>query len=238
VIPPLLVAAGVVALVAGWVVMRRMGGRARIGRILAVTPMVSVAEARTIAERGGTRYIGVLGRIDSEQEFEDENQRPLVYRRTRLETASGSGWASVEDMRQVVPFAISETLSAIAVDADAIDEGLVVVTREAEGTAADVPDRVPEGTAPGTPVRLRIELLSSVEHALVLGVPVLDPDRGPILRPGFGRPLIVTTLERDEAMRLLAAGRQRAALLATGLLAAGVALGTLGIAWGVVDALV
>ena len=38
-------------------------------------------------------------------------------------------------------------------------------------------------------------------------------------------------------MRLLAAGRQQAAVLATGLLAAGVALGILGIAWGVVDAL-
>jgi hypothetical protein len=238
VIPPLIVAAGIAALVAGWVAMRRMGGRARIGRILAVTPMVSVAEARTIAEHGATRYVGVLGRIDSDQAFEDEHHRPLVYRRTRLETASGSGWTAVEDVRQVVPFAVSETLSTIAVDAATLDEGLVVVTREAEGTAADVPDRVPEGTPPGTPVRLRIELLSSVEHALVLGVPVLDAERGPILRPGFGRPLIVTTLERDEAMRLLAAGRQRTAYVATALLAAGVALGTLGIAWGVVDALV
>ncbi len=237
VIPPFLVVAGIAALAAGWLVMRRMGGRARIGRILAVTPVVSVAEARSIAERGGSRYVGVLGRIDSEQEFEDENHRPLVYRRTRLETAAGSRWTAVEDVRQVVPFEVSETLATIAVDADALDEGLVVVTREAEGTAADVPDRVPEGTPPGTPVRLRIELLSSVEHALVLGVPVVDPARGPILRPGFGRPLILTTLERDEAMRLLAAGRQQAAVLATGLLAAGVALGILGIAWGVVDAL-
>lgn len=236
-IPLLLVAAGAAALVAGWLAMRRLGGRARIGRILAVTPVVSVAEARTIAEQGGGRYVGVLGRVDSEQEFEDENRRPLVFRRTRLETGLRGTWTTVEDVREVVPFEISETLATIAVDADALNDGLVVVTREAEGTAADVPDRVLEGTPADTPVRLRIELLSSVEHALVLGVPVLDPARGPILRPGFGRPLILTTLERDDAMRLLASGRQRTAYLTTALLAAGVALGVLGLAWGVIDAL-
>ena len=236
-LPLLLVAAGLAALVAGWLAMRRLGGRARIGRILAVTPVVSVAEARTIAEQGGGRYVGVLGRVDSDQEFEDENQRPLVFRRTRLETGSRGTWTAVEDVREVVPFEITETLASIAVDADSLGDGLVVVTREAEGTAADVPDRVPEGTPADTPVRLRIELLSSVEHALVLGVPILDPARGPILRPGFGRPLILTTLERDDAMRLLASGRQRTAYLATALLAAGVALVVIGIAWGVIDAL-
>ena len=236
-LPLLLVAAGLAALVAGWLAMRRLGGRARIGRILAVTPVVSVAEARTIAEQGGGRYVGVLGRVDSDQEFEDENQRPLVFRRTRLETGSRGTWTAVEDVREVVPFEITETLASIAVDADSLGDGLVVVTREAEGTAADVPDRVPEGTPADTPVRLRIELLSSVEHALVLGVPILDPARGPILRPGFGRPLILTTLERDDAMRLLASGRQRTAYLTTALLAAGVALVVIGIAWGVIDAL-
>jgi hypothetical protein len=238
VIPPLLVLAGVVALAAGWLVMRRFGGRARIGRVLAVTPVVPVAEARAIAERGGQRYVGVLGRIDSEHEFEDEHQRPLVLRRTRLETRAGSRWTAIEDVRQVVPFEISETLATIAVDGDALDEGLVVVSREAEGTAADVPDRVPEGTPPATPVRLRIEQVSSVEHALVLGLPVMDPDRGPILRPGFGRPLILTTLERDEAMRVLASGRRETAILASALLAGGLVAALIGTAWWVIDALV
>lgn len=235
-IPPLLVLAGVVALAAGWLVMRRFGGRARIGRILAVTPVVPVAEARAIAERGSQRYVGVLGRIDSEREFEDEHQRPLVLRRTRLETRAGSRWTVIEDVRQVVPFGIAETLATIGVDGEALGDGLVVVSREAEGTAADVPDRVPEATPPATPVRLRIEQVSSVEHALVLGVPMMDSARGPILRPGFGRPLILTTLERDEAMRVLAGGDRRRSFLVATLLGAGMLLVAGGLVVGLLDA--
>lgn len=237
VIPPLLVLAGIAALAGGWFAMRRMGGRSRIGRILAVTPMVPVADARAMAERGAARYVGVRGRVDSEQAFEDEHHRPLVLRRTRLETRSGSRWAALEDRREAVPFHVAEALETIGVDAAALDDGLVTVVRQAEGTAADVPDRVPAGTPPSTPVRLRIEQLSTVDHAVVLGVPAIDPVAGPVLRPGFGRPLILTTLERDEAMRILASGHRTSAVLATVLLAAGVVLVALGALWLVVDAL-
>jgi hypothetical protein len=237
VIPPILVLAGLAALAGGWLAMRRLGGRARVGRILAVTPIVSVADARALAERGGPRYIGVRGRVDSEQAFEDEHQRPLVLRRTRLETRTGSRWTAVEDRREVVPFHVGEALATIGVDGTALEDGLVTVVREAEGTASDVPGRLPDGTPPETPVRLRIEQLSIVDHALVLGVPVLDAEAGPILRPGFGRPLILTTLERDEAMRVLASGRQGTARTATALLLAGLALVLVGLLWAVVDVL-
>ena len=190
-----------------------------------------------MAEAGSRRYVGVLGRIDAEEEFEDEHHRPLVYRRTRLELRGPDGWRAIHDGRETVPFEITETLATVAVDAGALDEGLIVVVRESEGTAAEIRDRVPEDTPPATPVRLRVEQLSSVDHALVLGVPVVDAERGPILRPGLGRPLIVTNLERDEALRLLAAGRRGTAWLASGLLAAGLGLVGAGIIWGVVDAL-
>ena len=120
--------------------------------------------------------------------------------------------------RRSVPFQVSGALEHIGVDADAIDDGLVVVTRESEGTAADVPDRVPAGTPPTTPIRLRVEFLSTIDHALVLGVPTATPD-GPVMTAGLGRPLIVTTLEPAEAMRLLAEGRQTTTRAITGLLA-------------------
>ena len=57
----------------------------------------------------------------------------------------------------------------------------------------------------------------------MLGVPGLEPGAGPILRPGLGRPLILTTLEPAEAMRLLASGRRGTAVAISALLAAGVA---------------
>jgi hypothetical protein len=236
VIPLLLVLAGILALAAGWLLLRRLGGRARVGRILAATPVVPVDEAIRLAGHGAPRYVAVGGRLDSEQEFHDEHERPLVFRRSRLELRAGSRWQTFDDVREVVPFGVAGGLASIAVDSDALDEGLVVVTRESEGVAADVPDRVPPGTDPATPVRLRVELLSSVDHALVLGVPWLDPERGPVLRPGLGRPLILTTLEPAEAMRLLASDHRSTTRGAALLLAGGLVAALVGAAWALVSA--
>jgi len=213
--------------------MRRLGSGARVGRILAATPVVPVARAVEMAGRGVPRYVGVGGRIDAAEAFEDDAGRPLVLRRTRLELRRGSGWAAVEDRREAVPFTIAGGLESISVDADALDVGLVVVTRWSDGTAAEIPDRVPDGTDPATPVRLRVEHLSTIDHALALGVPGMDPERGPILRPGLGRPLVLTTLEPAEAMRLLAAGRRGAVLAISALLAGGLVAVGGGLVWAI-----
>jgi len=110
----------------------------------------------------------------------------------------------------------------------------VVIPRESVGTAADVADRVPPGTLPTTPVRLLVEQVSSVEHAIVLGVPGLDEAGEPRLSAGLGRPLILTTLDSDEAMRVLAQGDRRRPLVAVVCLAGGIALIALGLVLAVV----
>jgi hypothetical protein len=238
VIPLFLVVLGALALAAGWSLLRSLGPGARIGRVIAATPVVPVGRAVALASEGGPRYVGVLGRVDATEDFHDENDRPLVIRRTRLELRQGRRWVAFEDTREVVPFDINESLDHIAVDGGALDEGLVVVTRESVGTASDLGERAPAGTPPETPARLRIDLLTSVDHALVLGVPSVDPERGPILRPGLGRPLILTNLEAKEAMRLLADGRQGTTRAISLLLGGGTAAILAGVAWAVVDALV
>ena len=150
----------------------------------------------------------------------------------------GRAWVAFEDSRESVPFDVREGLDSIGVDADALDAGLVVVPRESVGIAGDLAgsDRSPATLAPTTPVRALIEQVSSVEHAVVLGVPMSsegDGDR-PRLTAGLGRPLILTTLEPAEAMRILAGGSTRPRLVAacfivgTALLAAGIAWAGLG----------
>jgi hypothetical protein len=129
-------------------------------------------------------------------------------------------------------------LEAIGVDHAALSTGLVVIPRESVGTAADAIDRVPEGTPPATPLRLRIEQVSSVEHATVAGVPTLDPASGAIrMAAGLGRPLILTTLERDEAMRVLTADAPRRPLVAVVALVVGVICLVVGLAWALAGAL-
>ena len=178
-VTPLLIgAAGLVALVAGGLILRSFGAAYRIGRLLATAPTVTIAEANAIAAEGRRAYVRVAGRIDADDEFEDADHRPLVFRRVRLEARSGRGWRPFEDHREAVPFTVNEGLDSIAVDVDALDAGLIVVPRESVGRAADMPDRAPEGSAADTPVRARIDQVSSVEHAIVIGYPVaVDPGR-------------------------------------------------------------
>jgi hypothetical protein len=226
--------AGLVALAAGVLVLRTYGTNYRVGRLLGSTPAVSVAEARALAT-GQSRYVAIEGRIDSETDFEDAAHRPLVFRRTRLQVRHLGGWTDLDDRRESVPFEIREGLDSIAVDDASLGDGLVVVIRESEGTAADIADRVPGGTPPDAPARLRIEQVSSVEHAIVVGVPMLDPAGAPTISAGLGRPLILTTLERPEAMRILARGESRRPALAMASLVGGLVLVTAGLAWALIS---
>jgi hypothetical protein len=232
VIPLLLTIVGAVLLGAGVAVLRSFGPRYRVGRLLAVTPQVSVSEARAMAARGERRIVRVDGRIDAEDEFEDADHRPLVFRRTRLQARQGRAWTTFEDGRETVPFEVREGLDAVAIDRDALGDGLVVVPRESVGVAADLGDRTPDGMAPDTVVRALIEQISSVEHAIVIGTPVRDPDGTVRMTAGLGRPLVLTTLEVAEAMRILTDGRAALARLAGFLLVAGLAVLVLaGLAW-------
>lgn len=220
--------AGLIALAAGILVLRSYGPRYRVGRLLAATPEVTVAEAKALAA-GAPRYVRIQGRIDAEDEFEDEHHRPLVLRRTRLQLQRGGRWESFEDNRERVDFDVREALDSIAIDDAALDVGLVVIPRESVGTAKDVADRVPPGTAPDTPARLRVEQVSSVEHAIVVGVPALDAAGAPRMTAGMGRPLVLTTLEPNEAMRILTEGERTRPLVAVLCLAGGFVLLTIAV---------
>jgi hypothetical protein len=230
--PLLLVALGVVAVAGGAAILQSFGPRFRVGRLLASTPSVAVAEAVAIAAGDRRRYIRLAGRIDAEDEFEDVNHRPLVFRRTRLEARRGGRWVTFEDSRETVPFEIREGAAGIAIDAGAIDTGLVVVRRESIGAAADLADRAPSGMPPETLVRAIVEQLSSVDHATAVGVPLpgLADGDPPRLSAGLGRPLIVTTLAPDEAMRVLAEGSNRPRIAAA-CLVVGAILVVVGLAW-------
>jgi hypothetical protein len=227
------VLAGLLALALGVFLRTSLGGRYRVGLLLTAAPRVSVAEAVALAD-GPARYVQVSGRIDSETDFEDEAHRPLVYRRTRLQVRDGARWTDLDDRRERVPFDIREGLDAIGVDDGSLDLGLVVVVRESEGTAADVPERVPAGTDPAAPVRLRVEQVSSVEHAIVAGVPRPGDDGRAVLTAGLGRPLILATMDRADALRILAAGRPWQPVVIAACLLGGSALVVVGLAWALV----
>jgi hypothetical protein len=218
-----LILAGSAAGVLGTILLRRSGTGWRVGRLLAAAPQRSLAEAGAIAASGETAYIRLHGRVDSDEEFPGEDGRPLVYRRRRLQRLAGrAGWQTFEDERLAVPFGLAERGQRVAIDSAALGDGLVVVPRESVGVAADLSEDTMDGPLPqlppDTPVRLRIEQVSTSDHATAAGVPFAGHDGAVVLGAGLGRPLVLTTLELDEAMRVLASGRRQQLLLAAGLL--------------------
>lgn len=242
VLPLLVVALGVVALAGGAAVLRSLGPGYRIGRLLATAPRVPVAEALRIARAGERRYVAIGGRIDSEDEFEDAAHRPLVLRRTRLDAQPGHGWqrrrrwTRFEESLEAVRFEVRDGLDGIAVDAAALGDGLVVIPRESRGAVRDLGERAPASLSPDAPARATIEQVSSVEQATVLGWPTLDGGGRPLMTAGLGRPLVLTTLETGEAMRVLAHGERLRPRLAAGSLALGALLVVLGLALAVLTA--
>jgi hypothetical protein len=239
VIPLLLAVAGVVVLGVAAAILRSFGPRFRVGRLLASAPAVSIAEAVRLAQSGEARYVRIEGRIDSEAEFEDADHRPLVLRRLTWQSGPGDGsgpWTTFDTGIEVVPFVIREGLDEIGVAADALGDGLVVVARESTGRVSDLGDRAPAGMDPNQGLRMRTEFVSSIEHAIVLGVPARAANGAMVIGPGMSRPLVLTTLERDEAMRVLTGGAPDRARAAVACLVVGAALIGVAALWWLVDA--
>lgn len=228
-----LVVAGIVLVVVGLILLRATGSGYRIGRTLAAAMELPLADVLAeVAAGRPTGYLRTGGRISSEEEFPDEHDRPLVYRRRRLQARDGRAWRALADDRTAVPFGVEERGAHLAIDVDALGDGLVVVPRQAEGVASELPEgTLAAGTVlpPETPVRLRIDQLSAVERATVAGVVRVGPDGQPLITAGAGRPLIVTSLAPAEAMRVLAAEHRGRVRLATLLLVGGLVAGVAGL---------
>jgi hypothetical protein len=235
--PLLLLEIGLAVLAIGVAALLSFGPRYRIGRLLASVPRVSVGEALAMAAVSQPRYVRIDGRIDSDEDFEDADHRPLVLRRTRVEARMGASrrWRTFEHSHEAVAFQLNEGLDSILVDEAALDAGLVVVTRQSVGVAGDLGDRLAAVSA-NVPTRVTIEQVSSVEHAIALGVPVQGPDGKVRLTAGRGRPLILTTLEIPEAMRILTGGAVGRSRLVAACLAGGATLVLAGAIWWIVAA--
>jgi hypothetical protein len=223
VIPLGLAVGAAVALVVAVVLLRRSGTGWRIGRLLAAAPERTLADAVAMTQRGDGAYVRIGGRVGSDEEFPDEHDNPLVFRRRRLQQADGRAWRTVGDERDAVPFWLEERGVRVGIDVDAIGDGLVVVPRLAEGSASELDAMVVPGLADlpaDTRLRLRIEQVSAVEHAWACGVVEAAPDGMARMTAGLGRPLVLTPLEPPAAMRVLASEGRSSVLAAAGLLVA------------------
>ena len=221
--PLFLTVLGGLLLLAGAWVLRGFGEGLRVGRLLSGARQVSISDAVEMARRGERAYVRVQGRIDADEPFLDEHGRPLVVRRERVLVQREGRWQPIAEVRRDVPFVLRDRVAEIGVDGSALAEGLVVIPRQAEGRAGEIPERFADAVDPQLPVRYRVDQVSAVEHAYAVGTPMAAADGGVRLEPAGSRPLILTTLEIAEAMRVLARGGRARAAAATLLLGLGAA---------------
>jgi hypothetical protein len=132
---------------------------------------------------------------------------------------------------------LREGLDEIEVDPAALAEGLIVVPRVRRGRVGDVTEHPPAEVPADADAELVIEQVSSVERATMVGVPRRTKDGRLSIGPGLGRPLILTTLERDEAMRVLTGGAAGRSRLAVVCLVGGAILIIAAVLWWLADAL-
>jgi hypothetical protein len=212
--------------------------RTRAGQLLAGLSPISPTEALKLAALRGASapYLAIKGSIDAPEIFEDEHHRPLVFRRERVSVADTGGWRVIDTAERSLPFVVSDPSSSISIATADLADGLVVVERRWEGSVAELHAagreyQRPETAAlvaalatsdPKRSARVGLEQISNLDRATAAGQ-LVDG----VLRAGAGRPLVVTTLERADALRLLGGegrGRLASSTLALTLLALGVLL--------------
>lgn len=229
---------GAALLVIGLLLSRRTDARTRAGQLLAGLSPISPTEALKLAALRGESapYLAIKGSIDAPEIFEDEHHRPLVFRRERVSIADEGGWRVIDTAERSLPFVVSDPSNSISIATADLADGLVVVERRWEGSvgelhAAGREYQRPETAAlvaalatsdPTRGARVGLEQISNLDRATAAGQLVNGE-----LRAGAGRPLVVTTLERADALRLLggeARGRLVSSTLALALLAIGLLL--------------
>lgn len=229
---------GVALLVIGVLLSRGTDARTRAGQLLAGLSPISPTEALKLAALRGESapYLAIKGSIDAPEIFEDEHHRPLVFRRERVSIADEGGWRVIDTAERSLPFVVSDPSSSIKIATADLADGLVVVERRWEGSVAELHAAGREYQRPETAAlvvalatsdptrgaRVGLEQISNLDRATAAGQ-LVDGE----LRAGAGRPLVVTTLERADALRLLggeARGRLVSSTLALALLAIGLLL--------------
>jgi len=217
---------------------RRGGTRARSARLMAGLAPVSPEEALLVGEG---RYLAVQGSIDAAEAFDDENHRPLVYRRERVLVREDDTWRELERAVRSVQFYITSPSASIEIDADSLGDGLVVIERQWEGSVVELvtlgrtfSDDATSAlvtalatSAPTLTARVVLEQISTLDRGTVVGL----LHNGRLTAAGAGQPLVLTTLDRRDALRILgseARGSLAISLLTLAALLAGVL--TVGIA--------
>jgi hypothetical protein len=219
--PPLLplLTLGVALAALGLAAIRFSGAESRIAGRLAGARQLRVGDLLGDI-RLPDRPVRVAGRIRCQDPIlTDRDERLVAYHRDVQVKVPGSGWRSIERIRETRGFELWDHDGSLPMDPALAAEPLVVIPHVWRGTSAELTNEAHRaalarlGVEGGAwPARSVTRILSVVEHLLVLAAVERTPDGGVTLSPPPGG-YVISGLELDDAMRLLA-GSRRSLMLA------------------------
>ena len=220
------------------------GSRVWMARRLASARPARVADVLRLRE-SPRRALRVAGRVRcSEPIVTADGERLVVFHRTVEVQVPGTGWRPIERVRETRRFELWDHAGELTVDPAGCAEPIAAIPGVWRGAPAELPDeyqpaiRRLESTHARSVSAARSEtrVVNVIDRVLVLAAPVVDDAGSVTLSPPRGG-YVLSTLQLDEAMRLLVGRRafMVTAALASGLL--GVLCALAGVALGVASAL-
>ncbi|MDP9250954.1 MAG: hypothetical protein M3O78_06265 [Chloroflexota bacterium] len=227
--PFALILTGAVAAAAGWLAIRHAGARPSLARRLAGAREVRVGKLHdiTVMRSLPSRPVRVVGRVRcSDPIVTPQGDRLVAFHRDVEIELPGSGWRSIERLRETRSFDLWDHDGWLTVDAGEAAEPLVVLPHVWEGSADALDTGYQAAVArlaaslPSPPMARSVtRMLSVVDRLLVLAeLHGAEEGRLELVPPRGG--YIISALDLDAAMRILGGGRP--ALLLAGMAGVGV----------------
>ncbi len=226
--PPALVLAlpaallGLALLVGGVLALRGSGARIRMARRLGGAREMKVG---TLFDATGLppRPVRLTGRVRCADPLVSDNDERLVAWHRDVEVRTRDGWRSIEHRRETRSFELWDHDGALTVDPAQAAEPLIAIPHTWNGSPADLDAtyqpaiaRLETEAGPITAARAETRMIGIIDRLLVLARVERDGAGVRIQPPPGG--YLISTMELDEAMRLLGGPHRRwvpVAVLAT-----------------------
>jgi hypothetical protein len=225
-----------VLLAAGLAAIRVSGARPAIARRLAGAREVRVGDLLTTGELP-SRAVRVVGRIRCPDPIlTSRDERLVALHRDVQVKPPGGAWRSIERIRESRGFELWDHDGSLPVDPAHAGEPLIVIPHVWRGTTLELEDsshraavsRLGAAEGEAWPARSVTRMVSVVERLLVLALVDRGSNGKVLLGPPAGGYLI-SSLELDDAMRLLGGSRRKLLLVGYGLLLAAALTGIGGV---------
>lgn len=228
-IAALIVAAtGVLVALGGWLVLRMSGARLDLARRLAGPREVKVGDLHALVG-SRVRAVRVVGRVRcADPLVTGDGERLVAYHRDVAVRLRPWRWRSIDRIRETRGFELWDHAGSVAVDPAQAADPLIAIPRVWHGEPVVLDPafgpalaRIRERHGEPSMARSVARSLSVVDRLSVVAHVASDEDGRPRLVPPPGG-FLISNLELDAAMRLLAGPRRRRSVLA--MLTAGIGL--------------